>query len=94
MRSVQKYIAETWRNLPELVRFLILHAAIGVGAGWFLLALLLGTDTNGIGALIWKSETPALAIAMLGTAFSTTFGGAAAAAAVMMISPDSGGPRR
>lgn len=89
MSRLQKHIVETWRDLPELVRFLAVHTGIGVSAGWLLLALLLGTDANGIGALIWTSDTPALAIAMLGVAFSVTFGGSAAAAAVMMMSPDS-----
>lgn len=74
-----------WSDLPQLVRFLLLHAAIGIGAGWLLLALLLATDVNGIGALIFASESPALAIAMLAAGFAITFGGAAAAAAVMMM---------
>jgi hypothetical protein len=75
----------SWSDLPQLVRFLLLHAAIGIGAGWLLLALLLLTDVNGIGALIFASETPQLPIAMLAVGFAITFGGAAAAAAVMMM---------
>ncbi len=94
MGSLPRKITEVWRAAPELLRFLALHTGIGIGAGWLLLALLLMTDANGIGSLIWTSETPALAVAMLGVAFSITFGGAAAAAAVMMMSPDSRGDRR
>jgi hypothetical protein len=67
------------------VRFLLLHAAIGIGAGWLLLALLLLTDVNGVGSLIWASESAALAVGMLAAGFAITFGGAAAAAAVMMM---------
>ena len=77
-------VASGWKGLPQLVRFLFLHAAIGIGAGWLLLALLLATDVNGVGTLIWASETPALPVAMLAAGFAITFGGAAAAAAVMM----------
>ncbi len=76
---------EGWRSLPRLVRFLLLHAAIGIGAGWFLLALLLWTDVNGVGTLIWRSDSAVLAVAMLAAGFAITFGGAAAAGAVMMI---------
>ena len=78
-------IRDTWKNLPQLVRFLLLHAAIGIGAGWFLLTLLLWTDVNGVGTLIWASDSSALAITMLAAGFAITFGGAAAAAAVMMM---------
>ncbi len=85
MGSILARVRETWKRLPQLVRFLLLHAAIGIGAGWLLLALLLFTDVSGIGHLIWTSESPALAIAMLAAGFAITFGGAAAAAAVMMM---------
>jgi hypothetical protein len=74
-----------WKSLPQLVRFLLLHAAIGIGAGWLLLVLLLWTDVNGVATLIWASDSPALPVAMLAAGFAITFGGAAAAAAVMMI---------
>lgn len=83
--SVLKRVRKTWKQLPQLVRFLLLHAAIGIGAGWLLLALLLWTDVNGVGALIWASDSPVLAVGMLAAGFAITFGGAAAAAAVMMM---------
>ena len=83
--GVLKSVRKTWKQLPQLVRFLLLHAAIGIGAGWLLLALLLWTNVNGVGALIWTSDSPVLAVGMLAAGFAITFGGAAAAAAVMMI---------
>lgn len=83
-----RQIKEGWSDLPKLVRFLLLHAAIGIGAGWVLLALLLLTDVNGVAALIFSSESPALPIAMLAAGFAITFGGAAAAAAVIMMRYD------
>jgi hypothetical protein len=85
MGSLLTRIRDTWKHLPQLVRFLLLHAAIGIGAGWLLLALLLLTDVNGVGSLIWASESAALAVGMLAAGFAITFGGAAAAAAVMMM---------
>jgi hypothetical protein len=85
MGRVLKRVRMTWKQLPRLVRFLLLHAAIGIGAGWLLLTLLLWTDVNGVGALIWASDSPVLAVGMLAAGFAITFGGAAAAAAVMMM---------
>jgi hypothetical protein len=85
MGSVLKRVRKTWKQLPQLVRFLFLHAAIGIGAGWLMLALLLWTDVNGVGTLIWASDSRVLAVAMLAAGFAITFGGAAAAAAVMMM---------
>ncbi len=85
MDRLLKHAQEGWRSLPQLVRFLLLHAAIGIGAGWFLLALLLWTDVNGVGTLIWRSDSSLLAVAMLAAGFAITFGGAAAAGAVMMM---------
>ncbi len=84
MDRLLKRALDGWRSLPQLVRFLLLHAAIGIGAGWFLLALLLWTNVNGIGTLIWRSESPLLALAMLAAGFAITFGGVAAAGAVML----------
>ncbi len=85
MDQLLEHAREAWRSLPQLVRFLFLNAAIGIGAGWFLLALLLWTDVSGVGTLIWRSDSPLLAVAMLAAGFAITFGGAASAAAVMMM---------
>ncbi len=85
MDRLLQHAREHWKKLPRLVRFLLLHTAIGIGAGWLLLALLLWTDVNGVGSLIWRSDSAALAVAMLAAGFAITFGGAAAAAAIMMM---------
>ncbi len=85
MSRLLKHVREGWNGLPQLVRFLLLHASIGISAGWLLLALLLWTNVNGLGALIWASDSPALAVGMLAAGFAITFGGAASAAAVMMM---------
>jgi len=91
MGSLLTLVRETWKHLPQLVRFLLLNAAIGIGAGWLLLALLLWTDVNGVGSLIWASDSSVLAVAMLAAGFAITFGGAAAAAAVMMMRSENDG---
>ena len=70
------YLKSGWNTLV----FLIVAVNLKL-----LLALLLLTDVNGVGSLIWASESFALALAMLAAGFATTFGGAAAAAAVMMM---------
>ena len=56
-----------------------------LGRGGLLLTLLLWTDANGVGTLIWASDFAVLAITMLAAVFATTLGGAAAVAAVMMM---------
>ncbi len=91
MDRLLEHALEGWRTLPQLVRFLLLHAAIGIGAGWLLLALLLWTDVNGVGTLIWRSDSAVLAVAMLAAGFAITFGGAASAAAVMMMRSEKDG---
>jgi hypothetical protein len=68
-----------------LLRFLAVNCAIGVVAGWTLLALLILTDTAGLATLIWNSDSPALPLAMLAGGFAITFGSAAMGAAVMML---------
>ena len=65
MGSFLKRIRETWKHLPQLVRFsFAAHRDRDLG-GWFVLALLLWTDVNGVGSLIWASDSPALAVGML-----------------------------
>ncbi len=76
-----------WQTLPRLVRFLLVNCAIGVAGGWTLLALLIATDTAGLGTLIWNSSSPAMPIGMLAVGFAITFGSAAMGAAVMAMQP-------
>ncbi len=74
-----------WKSLPALLRLLALNGAVGVAAGWLFLAMLLLTDVNGIGGLIWQSSAPALPLGMLAGGFALTFGSAAMGSAVMLL---------
>lgn len=70
-------------SLPILIRFLILNALIGVAIGWGLVAGLLWLDAGGLGTLVLRSDSPILAVAVLGVFFSITFGSVAMGTAVM-----------
>jgi len=74
-----------WRTLPRLVRFLLVNCAIGIAAGWTLLAALIATDTAGLRTLIWNESSPAIPIVLLAAGFAITFGSAAMGAAVMAM---------
>ncbi len=85
MRISTEPILRRWRTIPRLLRFLAVNCAIGIVAGWTLLAALILTDTAGLATLIWNSASPALPVAMLAGGFAITFGSAAMGAAVMMM---------
>jgi hypothetical protein len=87
MRNSPNPVRRWWRTLPRLVRFLLVNCAIGVSAGWLLLALLIATDTAGLRGLIWSSSSPILPIAMLAASFAITFGSAAMGTAIMTMRP-------
>ncbi len=76
-----------WQTVPRLVRFLLVNCAIGIAAGWTLLAALLATDTAGLRTLIWNETSPAVPIILLAAGFAITFGSAAMGAAVMAMRP-------
>lgn len=88
MLNSLKPIQAWWRTVPRLVRFLLVNCAIGIAGGWTLLALLIATDTAGLGTLILNSSSPAIPIAMLAAGFAITFGSAAMGAAVMAMRPN------
>ena len=71
--------------MPKLLKFLAIHCAIGVTAGLAFLAILIVTDTAGLGTLIWGSANPYLALLLLAVGMAVTFGSAAMGGAVMMM---------
>ena len=81
-------------RVPLLIRFLLLHAAIGIGAGWLMLAGLLATNAGGLANLVCGSAAPSLPLAMLMFGTAVTFGSAAMGAGVMMLPLDGRGPGR
>lgn len=87
MRISTKPIQQWWQTIPRLVRFLLVNCAIGIAGGWTFLAVLIATNTAGLGSLIWASSSPALPIVMLAAGFAITFGSAAMGAAIMAMRP-------
>jgi hypothetical protein len=81
----RKYIARRWRGVPRLLRLLAINCAIGICAGWTLLATLILTDTAGLTTLICASDSPSVLVAMLAAGFAVTFGSAAMGVAVMQL---------
>jgi hypothetical protein len=79
---------------PRLIRFMLLHAAIGIAAGWLVVGGLLATNTGGLADLVFRSSVPALPLVMLMIGTAITFGSAAMGAGIMMLPYDGDGPRR
>ncbi len=79
---------------PLLIRFLLVHAAIGIVGGWFVLGGLLVTNTGGLADLVFHSSTPLIPLVMLMIGTAITFGSAAMGAGIMMLPYDGAGPGR
>ncbi len=77
-------IVSTWKKLPRLVRFMLRHAALGILAGWLLLAGLLWADVGGLYTLIAHSRFGHVALFLLMGGFAVTFGAAAVSSAVLL----------
>lgn len=74
--------------MPDLIKLLIRNAAIGFGGAVVFVALLLATDTNGLGTLIARSESGVIAAAMLTFFLGLTFAGLQMGWAVMLAGRD------
>ena len=90
MRISRESIQRRWRAVPQLLRLLAVNCAIGIFAGWTLLAALFLTDTAGLATLIRASDSPFVPVAMLAAGFAVTFGSAAMGVAVMQLRNGSG----
>ena len=77
-----------------LLRFLLIHCLIGIGAGWSFLAAFLAFDIGGVAGLVFGSPFPALPLGMLMFGTAITFGGVAMGAGVMMLGEDGGAGRK
>ena len=71
--------------MPPLVRFLLVHAAIGFSISFVFVAMLMVFNVNGLWTLVSTSELGLLALVMLTVANGLTFGGVQVAIAVMMM---------
>ena len=74
--------------LPPLVRFMLLHGAIGFGISALFVALLLGTDAGGLATLLRGAESHPLPALLLWFFCGPTFGSVQIAAAVMLHGRD------
>lgn len=72
-------------KLPELVRFLIRHALIGIASGWALLFALLWSDAAGLGTLLFASEHWLLTLLLAMGGFAVTFGSLAMGTAIFLL---------
>lgn len=80
-----------------LVKFLAVHLAVGIGAGWTVLGLLFWIDVGGMRSLIVNSGDTFVAVAMLAIFFALTFGSLAMGTGIMGLGrgPSAGdNPRR
>lgn len=82
-----------WRAMPGHVRFLLGHAAIGVLVGFAFVAALIGLDIGGLRGLLLRGPDGAIALALLASGASVTFGSAAMGAAVMGLGATPRPPR-
>ncbi len=72
-------------KVPKLLKFLGLHAMLGVIIGIALGAALLYADVAGLGTLLLHSDMPVLASALYFSGFAVTFGNAAMGSAIMLM---------
>jgi hypothetical protein len=82
------------RGVPEHIRFLVGHAAIGILVGWLFVAAVVALDIAGLRGLMLRGSDGALALALLTFGVSVTFGSAAMGAAVMGLGAGPRPPRR
>lgn len=72
-------------GFPRIVRYLAVHAAIGIAVGCACAAALLLLDVAGVGTLIAGTSTPLVPIALLFGGFALTFGSLAMGSAIMLL---------
>jgi len=80
--------------MPELIKLYIRSVAIGFGIAAAFVALLLWTNTMGLGDLVSGSSAGALAIFMLWFMNGIVFAGVQFAYRIMSMAERPGGPRR
>ncbi len=71
-----------------LLRFMLAHCLVGIAAGWGFVAGLLALDIGGLAGLIFGSDEPALALALLLFGTAITFGSVAMGGAIMNLGGD------
>ncbi len=80
------------RAMPFLVRFLLRHAAIGIGVAAVFVALLVAFDVAHLASLFAHSPDGLLALGVLTVALGITFGSVQMGFAVMLMDDEDGPP--
>jgi len=79
--------------MSQITRFVLLHGAIGFGIAAVFVALLIGTDTAGLGTLLRGAESSPLPALLLWFLCGLTFGSVQIGAAVMLLAEDDDEPQ-
>ncbi|MEQ8365581.1 MAG: hypothetical protein RIB61_02645 [Roseicyclus sp.] len=74
--------------MPDHIRFLLIHAAIGFGLALAFVALLLAFDVAGLWHLVTHTSEGPLAVVMLVVFFTITFGSVQIGFRIMMLGRD------
>jgi hypothetical protein len=70
---------------PQLLRFVVRHAAIGFGLATLFVASLVWFDPNGVGTLLLRASSAPAALLLLWFFLGLTLGSVQIAAAVMLF---------
>jgi len=76
--------------MPKLVRFLLIHAAIGFGLAFVFVATLVAFDTGGLRTLMMNSDVGIVAFLLLVFLNGLTFGSVQIGVAVMLLGEEDG----
>lgn len=80
--------------MSRLLRYLLIHCAGGIAAGWLMLAGLIWVDAAGLGTLIAHADGAFVPLFILAASFAVTFGSAAMGTAIMLLGEDGDGRHR
>ncbi|MFN7101258.1 MAG: hypothetical protein ACK4N1_01415 [Pseudorhizobium sp.] len=76
---------EARRDHREMLWFLAINAAFGMGIGVALASAMVWFNLYGLGMHISRSQMPVLSFAMMAVPLALTFGGAVTATAIMLM---------
>lgn len=74
--------------MPQLIRLMLTHGALGFGISAVFVAMLMGTDANGIATLLRSAETHPLPVLLLWFFCGLTFGSVQIGTAIMLLDTD------
>jgi len=77
--------------MPQLVRFLLIHAAIGFALAFVFVGALVAFDTGGLRTLMMSSDVGFVAFLLLVFLNGLTFGSVQIGVAVMLLGEENGG---